>query len=113
METAKQVLSCTKCIQEVLNGEKWKSFLKLDNDFESYEKLLTIAFKVAVKKAHTVDEIEKCAIAVEECDYGAFDRDEWAEQIRIKAYGIEWYLKRQFSSPAFEEFLSFTQKLKG
>jgi len=110
METAEQVLSYTKCIQEVLNGETWKLSLNLDDDFESYEKLMTISFKIAVKKAHTVEEIEKCAVAVEECRYGQFDPDEWAEQIRIKAYGIEWYLKRQFNSPMFQEFVNFTNE---
>jgi len=110
METTQDVLDRTTFIQEILNGESLKSLIGLESNYGSYEKLLTISFKIAVKKAHTVEEIEKCAVAVEKCRYGLFDPDEWAEQIRIKAYGIEWYLKRQFNSPMFQEFVNFTNE---
>lgn len=110
METTQEVLDRTTFIQEILNGESLKSLIGLESNYDSYEKLLTIAFKIAIKKAHTVEEIEKCAVAVEECSCGRFDPDEWAEEIRIKAYGIEWYLKRQFSSSMFQEFIDFTTK---
>ncbi|PHQ58243.1 MAG: hypothetical protein COA30_00815 [Sulfurimonas sp.] len=111
MEKSQYVLNRIEFIQEILKGESWKDFLGLDNDYESYEKLLTIAFKIAVKKAKTVDEIEKCAVTVEECSYGKYDPDEFAEQIRIKAYGIEWYLKRQFSAPSYQGFVDFTNEM--
>lgn len=110
METSQEVLDRISFIPAILYGESLKSLLGLENNYDSYEKLLTIAFKIAIKKAHTLEEIEKCAVTVEECRYGLFDPDEWAEEIRIKAYGIEWYLKRQFNSPAFEEFAKFTRE---
>ena len=110
MDEAQHVLNYVEVIQEILNGESWKESLGLDNDYEAYEKLLTIAFKIAVAKAKTVEEIEKCAVSVEECSYGKYDPDEWAEQIRIRAYGIEWYLKRHFNSPAYQGFVDFTNE---
>ncbi|WP_373035559.1 hypothetical protein [Sulfurimonas sp.] len=111
MEKSQYVLNRIGFIQEILKGESYKEVIGLDNDYESYEKLLTIAFKVAVSKAKTVEEIEMCAVAVEECSYGKYDPDEWAEQIRIKAYGLEWYLKRQFNSPAYQGFIDFTNEM--
>ncbi|MBU0721443.1 hypothetical protein KJ877_08875 [bacterium] len=111
MDEAQHVLNYVEVIQEILNGESWKESLGLDNDYEAYEKLLTIAFKIAIKKAKTVEEIEKCAVSVEECSYGKYDPDEWAEQIRIRAYGIEWYLKRNFNSPAYQGFVNFANEM--
>lgn len=111
MEKSEHVLNRTGFLKEILQGESWKDFLGLDNDYESYEKLLTIAFKIAIKKAKTVEEIEKCAVSVEECSYGKYDPDEWAEQIRIRAYGIEWYLKRNFNSPAYQGFVNFANEM--
>ena len=111
METCQEVLNRLGFIQAILKGELYKSIIGIDNEYKSYEKLETIAYKIAVKKANTIEEIEKCAVLVEENYTGQLDPDEWAEQIRIKAYGIEWYLKRQFNSPVFKEFESFTATL--
>ncbi len=107
MDKSQYVLNRIGFIQEILKGESYKDAIGLDNDYGSYEKLLTIAYKIAVKKANTVEEIEMCAVSVEENYTGKLDPDEWAEQIRIKAYGIEWYLKRQFNSPAYQGFVNF------
>ena len=101
------VLNYIKCLQGIKEGEALKDSIGLNNDIESYEKLERIAYKIAIKKATTVEEIEMCAVSVEENYTGKLDPDEWAEQIRIKAYGIEWYLKRQFNSPAYQGFVDF------
>ena len=107
METSQAVLNRLGFVQKIKEGESLKNFIGLDNDYKSYEKLETIAYKIAVKKANTVEEIEKCAVSVEENYCGNHDPDEWAEQIRIKAYGIEWYLDKNLISPALKEFVGF------
>ena len=111
METTQQVLSYSGFIQEILKGESYKEVIGLDNDYNSYEKLLIIAYKIAIKKASTVEEVEMCAVSVEENYNGQLDPDEWAEQIRIKAYGLKWYLKRQFNSPSYQGFIDFTNEM--
>jgi len=112
MKTSQGVLNYLEFIQAILKGESYKGAIGLENDYKSFAKLETIAYKIAVKKANTVEEIEKCAVLVEENYNGPLDPDEWAEQIRLKAYGVEWYLKRQFNSPAFEELCNFAQNTK-
>jgi len=107
MKTSQEVLNRVSFIRKIKEAESYKDIIGLDNNYESFEKLETIGYKIAVKKAITVEEIEKCAISVEENYCGPLDPDEWAEQIRIKAYGIEWYLKRQFNSPAYQGFINF------
>ena len=109
METSQEVLNHVEFIIKIKEAESYKSIIGLDNNYKSFEKLETIGYKIAVKKAITVEEIEKCATEVEEKYCGKYDPDEWAEQIRIKAYGIEWYIKRQFNSPVFEEVLDFAK----
>ena len=107
METSQVVLNYLGFIQKIKEAEVLKDFIGINNEYEFYEKLETIAFKIAVKKANTVEEIEKCAVSVEKNYNGPLDPDEFAEQIRIKAYGLEWYLKRQFNSPAYQGFVNF------
>lgn len=111
METSQAVLNRLEFIQKIKESELLKDFIGLPSDYKSYKKLETIAYKIAVRKAFTVEEIEKCAIAVEENYSGTHDPDEWAEQIRIKAYGIEWYLSKQLNSQALKELASFATTL--
>ena len=109
METSQQVLCRIEFIQAIKNGESYKGFIGLDNTFKSYEKLETIAYKIAVKKAETIEEIENCAASIEKNYTGQLDSDDWAEEVRIKAYGIEWYLKRLFNTPAYQGFINFLE----
>lgn len=111
MKTSQVVLNHIEFIQAIAKAESYKDMIGLDNDYKSYEQLETILYKIAVKKATTVEEIEKCAVSVEENYCGQLDPDEYAEQIRIKAYGIEWYLKRQFNSPSYQGFVDFTNEM--
>ncbi|MCX6077481.1 MAG: hypothetical protein NTW78_11450 [Campylobacterales bacterium] len=109
MATSENVLNFTAVIKKIKDAEILKEIIGLDNNkFKSYEKLERIGYKLAVKKAKTPEELEKCAVTVEENYCGNDDPDEWAEQIRIKAYGIEWYLSKFFNSPQYEEFVMFT-----
>lgn len=111
METSQAVLNRLGFIQKIKEAESLKDMIGLDNTYNSYEKLERIGYKLAVKKANTPEEIEKCAVSVEGNYCGIHDPDEWAEQIRIKAYGIEWYLSKELNSPAFKEFESFATTL--
>lgn len=111
MATSQAVLNRLEFIQKIKESESLKDFIGLSSDYKSYEKLETIAYKIAVRKANTVEEIEKCAVSVEENYSGIHDPDELAEQIRIKAYGMEWYLSKILNSQAFKEFESFATTL--
>lgn len=83
----------------------------VDSKYEEYEKLEKKVYQLAIEKATTQEELEKCAKQIEENYTGDdIDPDEWAEQIRIKAYGIEWYLNQFFKSPQYDEFIRFTEK---
>lgn len=110
METSQEVLNRVSFITKIKEAEVYKEVIGLDNNYESFEKLETIGFKIAIKKAVTVEEIEKCATEVEEKHRGKYDPNEWADQIRIKAYGLAWYLKKQISSSCFQEFITFLQE---
>ena len=111
MVTSQGVLNYLGFIQKIKEAESLKGFIGINNEYKSYDKLETIAYKIAVKKANTVEEIEKCAVSVEENYTGQLDPDELAEQIRIKAYGLGWYLKRQFNTPAYQGFVDFTNEM--
>ncbi len=112
IEKCNVILNYANCIQGIKKGEALKYSIRLDNDYKLYSKLETIIYKIAIKKATTTEEIEECAVSVEENYTGELDPDDWAEQIRIKAYGIEWYLKRQFNTPSYQEFVSFTNEME-
>lgn len=112
MKTSQPVLNYLGFIQKIKEAEALKDFIGINNEYESYEKLETIAYKIAVKKANTIEEVEICAVSVEENYNGPLDPDEFAEQIRIKAYGLEWYLKRQFNSPAYQGFVDFANEMR-
>lgn len=67
----------------------------------------------AINKATTPEDLELCAISVETIYCGDdIDVDEWAEQIRIKAYGLDWYLSQYFSSTEYKELVIFTKNTK-
>ena len=108
-KTSHDVLKLTKVIADIKKSESLKSALSLDNDYDAYDKLERIGYKIAIKQATTPEEFEECAVAVavEENYYGDLDPQNWAEQIRIRAYGIEWYMKKQLNTPAYVEFKAF------
>ena len=110
-KTSQEVLNFIGDIQNIRKIESYKAFLGLKNDYGSFLKLETIAYKIAVHKANTVEELEECAVSVEEHYCGKYDPNQWAEEIRIKAYGIVWHLKRHFNSPAYEEFVNFSKEI--
>ena len=110
LPTSQSVLNHTKIIREIKKAEGFKDLMGLKNNIKSYEKLERIGYKLAVKKANTPEEIEKCVTEVEENYCGDLDSDQWAEQIRIKAYGIEWYLSKYIRSPQYDEFVRFIDK---
>ncbi|MDK2084377.1 hypothetical protein PT502_11285 [Aliarcobacter butzleri] len=37
------------------------------------------------------------------------DNDEWAKQVRIKAYGISWYLNKYINSQEYYNFVYFIE----
>ena len=77
-------------------------------EFEQLQKKMLIT---AVGAAKSTEELELCAAAIETIYCGDdIDVDEWAEQVRIKAYGLDWYLSKYFDSAEFKEFVNFTQK---
>lgn len=111
MENSKYVLNRIGFIQNIKKSESFKEFIGLDNDYDSFERLEVIAYKIAIKKANTVEEIEECAKSIEENYIGMLCPLEWAEEVRIKAYGIEWYLKKQFRKPSYKTFVDFTDEM--
>jgi len=89
MKTTQQVLNIVEFCQEIKKAEGYKNAIGLNGDCRTYEILETIGLRIAVRKANSREELEACAIAIEENYFGAFDPQEWAEQVRIKAYGME------------------------
>ena len=107
LPTTEAVLDSVDSIKKSQTRESLNDYLGLDNTYDAYEQLERIAYKLALKKAKTPDELEMCATAIEENYCGAPYAEEWADQIRIQAYGIEWYLEKEMKSPAFKESMLF------
>ena len=58
-----------------------------DRKVKFFEKVEKLTYWLAVKKASCEEELEECAVAIEtNCYYD--NADDWAEQIRIQAYGL-------------------------
>lgn len=109
LETTYEVLEYIEdVISKIKDSEFIKDILGIDNDFVSWQRIKIIATKIAIKKAKSPEEFEACATHIEENDYGDFilDSDEWAEQVRIKSYGINWYFNK-YIKPELENFLYF------
>jgi len=107
MPATKAVLDSVGSIKRSQTIESLNDYLGLDNTYDAYEQLERIAYKLALKKANTPAELEMCAAAIEENYCGSPYAEEWADQIRIQAYGIEWYLDKEMKSPAFKESILF------
>ena len=102
MLTNKKVMKDMSCEEllnytEVVRKERFVHYcsinMTVDQKFLSYE------------------DLEKCAVSIETYFCNDVDADEWAEDIRIKAYGMEWYLAKELNSPAFKEFEGFIATL--
>lgn len=113
LETTYEVLEYIEnIISKIKDSEFTKNILDIDNDFVSWQKIEIIANKIAIKKAKSPEEFEACATYIEKNDYGdfIFDSEEWAKQVRIKGYGIDWYFNKYINSLEFENFLYFLDK---
>ncbi|MDD2697921.1 MAG: hypothetical protein PHF17_03870 [Arcobacteraceae bacterium] len=110
MTTTQEVLNYVKLIQADKNAEIYKEVMGLVSDWKTYENLELIGYRIAVRKACSPQELEECAVAIEENYCGDLDSDEWAEQIRLKAYGIEWYLSQSYVLTAMQEFVCFVNE---
>ena len=111
LKTSEEVLAFAKAIKAIKDVESIKGMQGLSNCYLSFEKLERIAYKIAVQKANTPEELELCAVTVELNDCGIEDPDEWAEQIRIQSYGLECYLEREFKTPSYQSFVDFTSEV--
>lgn len=111
MESSQKVLDQIAIIHNTLKEEMHKDIFGLNNDYRSVLRVETIAYKIAIKKAVTTEELEKIATSLEEDFKGdpyLYDEYlEWSEIVRIKAYGYDWFLKKEFNSPAYQEFENF------
>jgi hypothetical protein len=110
MSTSQAILNCVEYYQSIKTAEHWKQLLGLEDDCELYGQLETIGYKIAVRKAKTHEELEQCAVSLEENYTGPFDPFEWAEQIRVKIYGIEWYLSECCGYESYEDFVNTINK---
>ena len=113
LETNYEVLEYIEnIISKIKDSEFTKNILDIDNDFVSWQRIEIIANKIAIKKAKSPEEFEACATYIEKNDYGdfIFDSEEWAKQVRIKGYGIDWYFNKYINSLEFENFLYFLDK---
>jgi len=110
MKTSKDVLDFTDLIRKIKEAELVKDILGIENMYKSWDRIEKIAYIIAVKKATLVAELEKCAVEIGENYSGGIDPDEWAEEVRIKAYGLKWYLEQCFNSAQCDEFVRFTKE---
>lgn len=95
VESTIDVLNRVEFIQNIKKSEADKSFLGLKNEYEEYERLEVIGYKIAARKAETAEDIELCAKWIEEKYIGNLDPDLFAEELRTKFYGLKWYLSQQ------------------
>lgn len=87
-----------------------KNGMKNNQKIVKHQLLETYAYKLAVNNATTAEELETCAIEVEENSVYCPNPDEWADNIRIQAYGLEWFLKEQLNSAGHQEFKKYLKE---
>lgn len=113
MGSSQEVLNLITKIQKMIREELHKDVRGLTNNYEILLEVETIAYKEAIKKAISPEEIEAIAVSLEDDFQGdpyLYDEYiEWSEIVRINAYGYEWFLKKEFNSPAYKEFERFTE----
>jgi len=104
-----ELINITETIRYECIDAYCKNGMKMNQKMHEYKTLETYAYELAVKHSVTADELEKCAVAVEEQSVYCDNPDEWADDIRIKAYGLVWYLKEQVNSGCHQEFKKYLQ----
>lgn len=111
MKSSQEVLDQIAIIHKIMNEEMHKDLAGLNNDYKSFLRVETLAYKITIKKAITTEELEKIATSLEDDFKGdpyLYDEYiEWSEIVRIKAYGYDSFLKKEFNSPAYQEFVNF------
>lgn len=113
MKSSQDVLDQIEIIHKILKEEIHKDIVGLKNDYKSFLRIETIAYKIAIKKAVTTDDFEKIAISLEEDFKGnpyLYDEYlEWSEIVRIMAYGYDWFLKKEFTLPTYQQFVNYSE----
>lgn len=98
MGSSQEVLNLIAKIQKMIREELHKDVRGLTNNYEILLEVETIAYKEAIKKAISPEEIEAIAVSLEDDFQGdpyLYDEYiEWSEIVRINAYGYEWFLKK-------------------
>lgn len=110
-KTVQGLLECTNKIRKESFDYAFDNKMVTDETFKSYRQFETMAYERAIEIATTPEELEACAVSIENDSLEYLDPDGRAEEIRIKTYGIEWYLAKEISSPAYKEFVRFTNKM--
>lgn len=107
-KTTKELLDLTDTVRYECMKYYYSNHMVVDEKHEKFQHLEKRIYELAVKNATTPEWLEACAASLElHFCFNGIDGDDWAEQIRIKAYGIEWYLREQLNSPAYHEFVNF------
>ena len=110
MNTTKELIESTNIIRHENFEYAFNNRTLIEEGWIKTKELETVAYQLALELATTPEELEACALSIENDSTGYDDPDGLAEQIRIKAYGIEWYLKKEFNSSAYQEFLHFANE---
>jgi hypothetical protein len=110
MTSVDELIDITETIRYESLHAYYKNGMKMNQEMYDYEALETYAYELAVKHSMTADELEKCAVALEEDAVYCDNPDEWADNIRIRAYGLIWYLKEQVNSGCHQVFKQCLQE---
>ena len=93
---------CTKYYCNMLREKK-----EMDDEIlNAFDKAEKEVYELAVDAAKTTDELNNC---IEDIEVNFADED-WINEMKIKAYGPEKFLKDTFSSSAFQEFAYFLKE---
>jgi len=110
MQSVDDLIDITETIRHECREARYDHSINMQQKLPEYKKLETCAYELAVERAETVDELEKCAISIEEDSIYNDNPDEWADNIRIKAYGLVWFFKEQINSSCHQEFKKYLQE---
>lgn len=110
MTSVNDLISITETIRKECVYAYCENGMKNNQEIEKHQLLETYAYKLAVNNTTTAEELETCAIAVEENSVYFPAPDEWADNIRIQANGYEWFLKEQLNSAGHQEFKKYLQE---
>lgn len=85
-DTVQQVLNRVEFFQVIKESEGMKSFLGLKNEYNAYDKLEIIGYRIAAKKVKTVEDIKLCVKWILKKYNGNHDENLLAKAFRVKAY---------------------------